>query len=164
VLVLLLASGRLLAQSHAASGMLIKADPIKRTVVVSCENIPGYMDAMVMSFTVREATALQKLKPGMTLDFTMVQQGETTYADNLRARPFQSLELDPTQAKRLKSLEQALAPSSAALQVGQTVPDFSLVDQDEHRVSLAQFAGKVVGISLVCKSDSTSRWDATWCC
>ena len=131
------------------SGMLIKADPAKRTVVVSCESIPGYMDAMVMSFAVRDATLLVTLKPGMTLDFTMVQQGDTTYAENLRARPFQSLELDPTQARRLKGLEDALAHSSTALQVGQAVPDFVLVDQDGRRVSLAQFAGKTVAITFM---------------
>jgi protein SCO1/2 len=146
---LLLASSVAVAQSHSASGMLIQADPSKRTAVISCESIPGYMDAMVMTFAVRDANALQGLKPGVTLDFTMTQQGETTYADNLHVRPFQSLELDPTQAQRLSTLEAALAPSTSAVKVGQPVPDFSLVDQEGKPVSLSQFSGKVVGITFM---------------
>lgn len=148
-ILLLLASSGLVAQSHSATGMLIQADPSKRTAVISCESIPGYMDAMVMTFAVRDANALQGLKPGVTLDFTMTQQGETTYADNLHVRPFQSLELDPTQARRLSTLEAALAPSTSAVKVGQPVPDFSLVDQEGKPVSLSQFSGKVVGITFM---------------
>jgi protein SCO1/2 len=129
--------------------MLIKVESSKQLIVVSCDSIPGYMDAMVMSFAIKEMKAVEGLKPGMILDFEVVQHGDTTYADKLHVRPFQNLELDPTQAKRLKGLEDALAPSSNALSVGQMVPDFDLVDQDARRVSLAQFAGKVVAVTFM---------------
>ncbi len=148
-IVLLLTAGGVAGQSHAASGMLIQADPTKRTVVISCEKIPGSMDAMVMSFMVRDAKALEGLQPGMALDFTITQQGENTYADHLRVHPFQSLELDPTQARRLSTLEAALAPSTKAIKPGQRVPDFSLVDQEGKTISLAQYSGKVVAITFM---------------
>jgi protein SCO1/2 len=148
-IVLTLTGAHLSAQTHFATGMLIKVESSKQLIVVSCDSIPGYMDAMVMSFAIKEMKAVEGLKPGMILDFEVVQHGDTTYADKLHVRSFQNLELDPTQAKRLKGLEDALAPSSNALSVGQMVPDFDLVDQDARRVSLAQFAGKVVAVTFM---------------
>jgi protein SCO1/2 len=65
---------------------------------------------------------------------------------------FENLELDPTQARRLKILENMMAPPSAEdrpLAIGQSVPDFTLTDQDRRPVSLSDFSGKIVGITFI---------------
>jgi protein SCO1/2 len=136
-------------QQHSASGLLLKTDPVQQVVIISCDKIPGYMDAMVMSFRVSDAKTLIGLKPGMMVDFTIVHQANTPFADNIHIRPFENLELDPTQAKRLKALERALEPSSNAVAIGQPVPDFALIDQDSHRIARSQFDGKVVAITFI---------------
>jgi protein SCO1 len=136
---------------HDISGVVLKVDHERHSLLVSCKSVPGYMDAMVMSFPVRDATVLDSLQPGEAIQFSFVVNGSTGYADNIRTRPFQSLELDPTQTRRLKILESVASESSTskALAVGQLVPDFKLTDQTNQSISLSQFSGKVVALTFV---------------
>jgi protein SCO1 len=140
------------AQQYAVTGMVLKVDKVHGTFVVSCKSIPGYMDAMVMPFEVREAKDLDGLVQGMTVDFTLVVEKETSYAEHVQIRRYESVEQDPLTARQLKVLNQLSNPASASakiLDVGQAVPDFALIDQDRHRVALSQFAGKVVAINFI---------------
>jgi len=77
---------------------------------------------------------------------------DSSYAENIRLRKFESTEQDPFTAHRLKALQTLVVPKSAMtrpLAVGQPVPDFKLIDQNRQRVSLGQFAGKVVAINFI---------------
>jgi protein SCO1/2 len=148
--ILLLALPGRAQQQHAATGLLLKVDSAHKTLVISCRDIPGYMEAMVMPFAVQDARALDELKPGMILDFDLIDRNGAAYADNIHVRAFQSLELDPTQAKRLRGVEDALAPSgSKGVPIGERVPDFTLLDQNGRRVRLSQFNGKVVALTFL---------------
>jgi hypothetical protein len=40
------------AEEHTVQGILLKVDRPKSTITVSCDAIPGYMEAMVMPFAV----------------------------------------------------------------------------------------------------------------
>src|SRR4029077_7004039 len=97
-------------QKYDVRGLVLKVDPSRKSILVSCESIPGYMEAMTMPFTVRESAMLKGLQPGTAVDFTLVVNGDASYADNVRSRAFQSLELDPTQARRMRLLEKMAAP------------------------------------------------------
>jgi protein SCO1/2 len=139
-------------QKYDVRGLVLKVDAPRKNMLVSCESIPGYMEAMTMPFTVRESGMLEGLKPGTAVEFTLVVDDDSSYADNVRARAFESLELDPTQARRMRILEKTVAPTSSlpgALAVGQAVPDFALTDQNHRRVTLSQFAGKVVAVTFI---------------
>jgi len=110
------------------------------------------MDAMEMPLPVRQPRGLQGLLPGMMVDFTLVVNEKSSYAENIRVRPFVSLENDPQGAGRIAVLKEALAkdPSSEpTLSVGQHVPDFPLTDQNRQQVALSQFSGKVVAMTFV---------------
>ncbi len=140
------------AQKYDVRGLVLTVDSLRKTMVVSCESIPGYMEAMTMPFTVREPRMLEGLQPGTTVEFTLVVGEDSSYADNVRARAFENLELDPTQARRMKILEKMVAPSSSLpspVAIGQPVPDFTLIDQNRQPVRLSQFAGKVVAVTFV---------------
>jgi protein SCO1 len=152
VAISLLAAGRgWAAQKYDVRGLVLKVDPPHHSMVVSCESIPGYMEAMAMPFAVRESGMLDGLKPGSAVEFTLVVEDGSSYAENVRTRAFESLELDPTQARRMRLLEKVVTPgsSSGALAVGQPVPDFTLTDQRRRQVKLSQFAGKVVAVTFV---------------
>jgi len=139
-------------QKYDVRGLVLKVDPSRKSMLVSCESIPGYMEAMTMPFTVRESRTLEGLRPGTAVDFTLVVDDDASYADNVRARAFESLELDPTQARRMRLLEKMVAPPSSlpgALVVGQPVPDFTLTDQNRQPVRLSQFAGKIVAVTFI---------------
>ena len=132
--------------------MVLKVDRSNKTMVVSCESIPGYMEAMTMPFSVRDGKALDTLQPGATVEFTWVVGKNSSYADNVQVRPYDNLELDPSQARRMKLLEKMVAPAAVgagAVAIGQSVPDFALTDQNRQRVALSQFSGKVVAVTFI---------------
>jgi protein SCO1 len=152
VLLLLAVAQSWAAETHAATGMVLKVDRPNRTMIVSCESIPGYMEAMTMPFPVRDSKALDALQPGATVEFTWVVDKDSSYADNVHTRPFDNLELDPSQARRLKLLEKMVTPTasgSEAIAIGQSVPDFALTDQNRRQIALSQFSGKVVAITFI---------------
>jgi protein SCO1 len=139
------------AAEHAASGMVLKVDRPHKVFVVSCQSIPGFMDAMTMPFDVREAKDLEGLTPGTTVDFTLVVDGESSYAEHIHVRNYESVEQDPLTARRLKLLNHLSNPalSPKPLAIGQTVPNFTLIDQKRQRVSLSQYSGKVVALNFI---------------
>ena len=139
-------------QQYSASGLVLSVDRAKQTMVVSCNTIPGYMDAMVMPFEVRDGKILDGVEPGMAVEFRLMVGQDSSYAENIRVRKFESTEQDPFTAHHLKTLQTLVAPKSARtgpLAVGQSVPDFKLIDQNRQPVSLGQFAGKVVAINFI---------------
>ena len=50
-------------QSYSGKGLVLAVDKEHRLMTVSCEGIPGYMDAMVMPIEVRDAHELDGLAP-----------------------------------------------------------------------------------------------------
>jgi protein SCO1 len=140
------------AQTYQGAGLVLTVGTDHNELVVSMQEIPGFMDAMVMPLPVRQNGDLQGLRPGMIVDFTLVVSEKSSYAENLRVRPFVSFENDPQGACRLAILEKALAKNPASevtLAAGQHIPDFSLTDQNGQQVALSQFSGKVVAMTFV---------------
>jgi protein SCO1/2 len=139
-------------QKYPAKGLVLAVDKQHLTMTVSCDSIPNYMDAMVMPIEVRDAKELDDLARGAMIEFSLVAGKEHPYAENVRIRSFDSLELDPLSARRLRLLDGAMDPSLAPdriLQIGQPAPDFSLIDQRREHVTLSQFAGRVVAVTFV---------------
>ena len=140
------------AQRFESTGLVLNVDPAHRTVVVSHDSIPGYMDAMVMPWKVRDARAIDHLHPGELIRFTLVVTKTSSYLSDIRMRPYESLERDPEQNRRLRIIDAAMQAglgSSGTLENGQPVPDFTLVDQSNNPVSLSQFRGKVVVMTFI---------------
>ncbi len=149
--VLLLAAAQAWAiDQHSVQGIVVKADPIKRTIVVSCDAIPGYMEAMVMPFTVRETEDLKEFLPGTAVRFTMVESGGADYAEHLQVVQVTNYESEPTEANRLTFLHRTMDPSATEkiVPVGHPVPDFVLTDQAQRATRLSQFRGKVVALTF----------------
>jgi protein SCO1/2 len=138
-------------QRYPVTGLVLKVDLPSKTMTVSCQTIPGYMDAMVMPFSVREAKLLEGVGPGTTVSFTLVVEKTDSYAEEIHILGYESVEQEPLQARRLKILEGLSGSASFAstLKPGASVPDFTLTDQQRHQISLSQFAGKVVALNFV---------------
>jgi len=110
------------------------------------------MEAMAMPFTVRDAADLSGLTPGAVVQFTLVVEKDSSYAQHVRIMPYQSAEQDPFTAQRLKLLDRITNGSSTAantLGPGELVPDFALIDTQRHPVKLSQFSGKVVALNFI---------------
>ena len=149
--VALFAGSRVLAlEEHPAKGLVLKVDAENRSVVVSCDTIPGYMDAMEMPFAVQDPKTLAALKPGMTVRFTLVERAHVFYAENIHAGTAANFEPEPVEAGELSALHRATDPSTVAriVTVGQQVPDFALTDQAQTQIRLSQLEGKVVALTF----------------
>ena len=103
-----------------------------------------------MSFTMRDAAELQSLHAGAMVDFTLVVDKDTSYAEDVKVHKYQSAEQEPQEVQRLKLFRGLTAPNAEKdlIAVDQHVPDFNLIDQNGRPVQFSQFAGKVVAISF----------------
>jgi protein SCO1/2 len=138
------------AEQHSAKGILLEVHPAEHSIVVSCDAIPGCMEAMMMPFTVRESENLKALAPGATVQFDIVEDQHEAYAEHLHVVQVSNYEAEPTEARRLTFLHRALDPTAEAkiVEVGQPIPDFTLTDQAHQVTHLSQFRGKVVALTF----------------
>src|SRR6266567_7645086 len=132
-------------QRYPVKGLILKLDPADKRMIVSASAIPGFMEAMTMPYSVRDAKELDGLKPGTMIDFTLVVEKDSSYAEAIRVHSYQGLEPDPLTARRLKLLNQVANPLTVKpVAIGDTIPDFTLTDQNRQPVTFSKFAGKVV--------------------
>jgi protein SCO1/2 len=133
------------ATRYPVTGIVLKVDRPHRTFDASCSAIPGYMEAMVMSYSVLEDRELADLKPGAYVDFTLVVDKGRSYTEGIRIHHYESSEREPLLARRL----QLLGARHATVHPGDAVPEFILTDQTGRRVALSQWAGKVVAVTFI---------------
>lgn len=161
-LVAWLASGTVGAQEptrHQVSGMVLSVDVGRRTLLVSHDAIEGVMGPMTMAFDVRDPAELAGLTPGTAVRFTLVMAARGAHAEAITVVPYESAELDPMSARRLRLLEALTGtPRPTPLAVGTAVPDFTLVDQTGAKVSLSQLRGQVVVVNFIYTSCALTQF------
>jgi protein SCO1 len=138
------------AQQHVAQGIVTGVASDRQSLTVSCDAIPGYMDAMEMRFAVRAPQELTEIKPGMTVRFTMVEDHHALYADSIEISSAADYGAEQMRAGGLTALQSAMDPvmrGKAVLQ-GQAVPDFALADQAGKTIKLTELRGKVVVLTF----------------
>ena len=127
------------ATVYETRGLALRVDPGASTVTVSHEQIPGFMDAMVMPFRVRDPGALKGMRPGDVVEFRIHPKAGGTEIDRLR-------HLSSTGADSGLTM----TPAKASLvRVGEAVPDFTLTDQHGASLSLSSLRGQVVAITFI---------------
>jgi protein SCO1 len=145
---------------HAMKGLVVDVNSSRTRFVVSHESVPGVMPAMTMPFDVQQAKDLEGITAGTIVEFTLVMGQESAYAEGIRIRHYESSEQDPLTARRLKLLTDITAsvasgggasvkPSTTALAIGETVPDFTLIDQAHRRIAFSELRGKVVAVNFI---------------
>jgi protein SCO1/2 len=133
VLVLLIPAA-LAAKTYMVDGILIAADPVARTMLVSHRPIPGYMGAMMMPFRVADPHELDGLNPGVRIRFELVIGKDRSVARRIVKTGAADAEIPALKAR---------------LRVGDPLPDFSLTDQTGASVSAADLRGKVAAIHFI---------------
>jgi protein SCO1/2 len=152
MLSLLFAAPRILGETYSASGLVLRADRAHLSLEVSCQAIPGYIDAMAMTFPVHDAKALDGLKPGMLIDFKLDVRKDAAYAEQIHVRFYEDTAQEPMAARQLEILDAATSSRSRnpqVLQAGQAAPDFTLIDQKRESISLSALKGQVVAITFI---------------
>jgi len=153
VAVLTVASCMLLAGCHRSTttkrypftGRVVTIDGQAQTALIDGDAIPGFMEAMAMSYKIRPASALGQLAAGdmIAADVVVVQPGggddgvSEYWLENVKVTGHGK---EP-QAKSASSVHFP-AP-------GDAVPDFSFTNQSGKRVSLSQYHGKTLVITFI---------------
>lgn len=118
---------------------MLRVDAASSTLTVSHDEIPGYMNAMVMPFSVGDPAQMAGVRPGDRIAFRLNVRDERSWIDRLRL-----LSAAPADAGIL------LSPARPALvAIGEGMPDFTLTNQDGRPVSLSSLRGQVVAVTFI---------------
>jgi protein SCO1/2 len=132
------------AKRYPFTGRVVSIDAQSQSAMIDGDNIPGYMDAMAMSYTIKPTATLGQVAPGDLISGEVVVQSEAT-----ESSPNYWLE-------NVKVTAHGKAPASStsgsAQHIparGDDVPDFGFTDQSGRHISLKQFHGKTVVLTFV---------------
>jgi protein SCO1/2 len=148
-LTLPIAGCRQSSNSPARTAASIKQFPIRGKVVstdathvtLDHEAIPGFMEAMIMPYKLKDPSIVGELHPGDRITATiLVQQDEGGYHD---------AELDNIVVVAQAKPDYKPAVQYHVPQPGDSVPDFTLLNQSARKIHLAQFKGKVLVATFV---------------
>jgi protein SCO1/2 len=121
---------------YEGHGVVREVDPGQRQVVIEHGDIPGLMPAMTMSFDVADPALMTGLEPGQHVEFELRIDGRSYRIVGLRPEGERA---GAVRAPLLAATRQPLDPA----------PDFSLVDQAEKPLSLADLRGRMVLLDFV---------------
>jgi protein SCO1 len=127
------------AARHAARGLVLAVDRAQSTITVSHDDIAGYMDAMVMPFTVRDPKHLADVRPGDRIAFRLNVRDDRSWIDKLQMLSAAPVDVGLTQTPAVSTL----------VPLGREVPDFTLTNQDGEPVSLSSLRGRVVAVTFI---------------
>jgi protein SCO1 len=137
------------SQAPSSASASIKSFPVRGKVVstdathvtLDHEAIPGFMEAMIMPYKLKDPSIVNELHPGDRITATiLVQQDEGGYHD--------------AQLDNIVVIAQARPDYKPAVEYhvpspGDAVPDFRLLNQSGRVIHLGQFKGKVVAATFV---------------
>jgi protein SCO1 len=116
-------------------GTVKAVDKTQRQVTIAHEPIKGFMDAMTMPFNVKDDWAIPVLAPGQVVEAILVVQGDHSWIEGLK--------ISQTDAAA-NSVTAGSMPT-----IGDEVPDFQLLNQDNKQIHLAQYRGRPLLLTFI---------------
>ncbi|MBD0326482.1 MAG: SCO family protein [Pyrinomonadaceae bacterium] len=123
---------------YELKGKVVSVDRAAQLLIISHEEIRGYMDEMTMSFALKDPAIINDITPGDSIQATLVVAASSSWLEDV------VITKPPT---KLSPTEQPAAANEAS--PGDTVPDFSLVNQDGKRISLRQYKGRALLLTFI---------------
>ena len=135
--------------NYDARGVVLSINPAESEVVIRHEEIPGYMMAMTMPFTVRGTNELEKVKAGDGVRFRMRVTETDGWIDQIQvvsnaapAAPAPAATNSPPPGFRV-------LPNVADLKPGDLVPNYSFTNQFGKRFDLQSFRGQALAVTFI---------------
>ncbi len=125
------------AKRYKLKGKIVAVDKAKKKATVAHEEILGYMPAMTMDFPIREDWVWEDLTKDAEIFAELVIDTDGYWLEKIGivAAP------NPNQSPLLIREDVA--------QIGNLVPDFTLVNQDGKRINLKDYRGKALAITFI---------------
>jgi len=125
------------AKRYSLKGKVISIDKNAGTANIDNDPIPGFMDPMVMPYTFKPPTQLDQLQPGDSITADVVVEPGKYWLENVKV---------------VGHSESPASKPTAAMHIpapGDDVPDFHLINQNGKRISLHQYRGQTLLLTLI---------------
>ncbi|HWA26176.1 MAG TPA: SCO family protein [Lacunisphaera sp.] len=129
------------------TGEIVKVEAEPQVLIVAHEEIKGFMPAMTMEFKVSKAD-LANAKAGQRIRAEMVHRGEDYWLEKIWPD-------DTVTRTTIEAAANALAQDTATRgkeayrEIGETLPGFTLLDQEGRTVPANRFRGKQVVLNFI---------------
>jgi protein SCO1/2 len=135
-------------KEYALTGEVVALTPERNAIIAKHDEIPGYMPPMTMEFIV-EAAERAKLAEGRRFRARLVDDGSGTL------RLFDIVPLDPVKEATIAAAagqlrqETSMRGKGAYREIGETVPQFTLYDQQGETFAINRVRGKWVVMNFI---------------
>lgn len=126
------------AKRYTLKGKVIAVDKAKKTATIKHDDIgDGYMPAMTMDFPIREDWVWEDLKPDADIRADLVVDKDGFWLEKIGIVALPNPNQTPLPARE------------DVTQIGNQVPDFTLVNQDGKKINLKDYRGKALAITFI---------------
>lgn len=129
------------------TGLVLAVDATRKQLRVQHEEIPDFMPAMTMDFVVSDGD-LAVAREGHRIRATLVQRGGDFLLEQVWPDDAATNRAIGAGAAALKQ-DTVIRGAKAYREVGETVPDFTLLDQSGSVVQINRFRGKQVVLNFI---------------
>jgi len=130
------------APVYSGRGIVLQLSPDRHTATIRHEQIPGYMAAMTMDFTVRDTNELHQISPNDEITFDLVVQTNSSWIEHIQ---FQSHHIGGSD---LTNDTYVFHVPTDELKNGDPLPDGELVSEDGSPVKLSNFRGRALAFTF----------------
>jgi protein SCO1/2 len=132
---------------YVLKGEIVSVKAAERVLVIHHETIPDYMPSMTMEFHVG-AGDIAIARPGQRIRGEMHVEGGTVLLEKIWPDDTQTVaQIDA--ATNALTQDTAMRGKEAYREVGETAPDFTLLDQEGRAVAMNRFRGKQVMMNFI---------------
>jgi protein SCO1 len=135
------AGGDAPVKAYPVRGKVVSVDAKNGTAMVDLEAIPGFMEAMAMSYKVKDAAALGEMHPGDRFAAKLIVHKDGV---GYQAPLLDEIVITSQAKPDYKPAMQFHVPAA-----GDAVPDFKLVNQSGRSIHLGEFKGRVLLVTFI---------------
>jgi protein SCO1/2 len=128
-------------KQYPIRGKVLSIDPAANTIDLDATTIPGFMDAMTMTYKVADPAAISEMHTGDGIAATLVVDHDAAGPANMRLK---DVVIVAEASLNTKPAVQYHLPAP-----GDAVPDFKLLNQSDKTIGLKSFRGKVVVMTFI---------------
>ena len=132
---------------YPLTGEIVKADLDRKMLLVTHDEIKGFMPGMTMEFKV-SAGDLANARPGQRIRAELVQRGTEFSLEKIWPDDAATTRAVAAAANALAQ-DTAMRGKEAYREIGESLPEFTLLDQENQAVSPSRFRGRQVVLNFI---------------
>ncbi len=130
------------SQIFEVRGVVQEVNPEKKQVTIKHEDIPNYMPAMTMPFDVKTTSELAEIAAGDEVKFRLVVTEDEGWIEDIQKIGTSTNAVPEHQSVRV-------VRDVDALQIGDTMPDYTFTNSVGSKVSLSDFKGQALAFTFI---------------